>query len=229
MPALGEAVLVTDRSALAPTAIVAVATLFVVLLSGVVVVTAAVAVTTPLAGTVKVMVREVLAFGAKLPIVYVALTKEPSTPTITIVPVTSAAVEVPKLANVTVAVTMTPAVALAGKATVVLTSASGAIVAVTVEMLLVAVGSGVVLVTLAKLVTATLWLVALDRLTITVMVAWPTPMLAAVAVKPKVLVTSVKLPAAFTLALTKLTPAGSTSVTVTLAAALGPALPTTIT
>ena len=69
MPALGEAVLVMLRSALASAAIVAVATLFVVLLSGVVVVTPAVAVTTPALGTVKVMVREVLAPGAKLPIV----------------------------------------------------------------------------------------------------------------------------------------------------------------
>ena len=158
-----------------------------------------------------------------------ALTKEPSTPTITIVPVTSAAVEVPKLANVTVAVTVVPAVALAGKATVVLTSAKAAIVAVTVEMLLVDVGSGVVLVTLTKLVTETLWLVALDRLTITVMVAWPTLMLVVVATKLDVPKLTVHVPAAFTLTLTKLMPAGNTSVTVTLAAALGPALPTTIT
>ena len=139
------------------------------------------------------------------------------------VPVTSAAVDVPKLAYVTVAVTTAPAVAFAGITTVVLTSANGAIVAVTVEMLLVGVGSGVVLVISAWLVVCSVWLVVLLTLTTKTTVVVPTFKLAAVAVMPAVLVTSVNEPLAL-LALISLMLPGNTSVTVTLAAALGPAL-----
>ena len=55
------------RSACAFTAMLVVATLLLVLVSGVVVVIVLVALTGPLAGTVNVTVRLVLALGAKLP------------------------------------------------------------------------------------------------------------------------------------------------------------------
>ena len=139
------------------------------------------------------------------------------------VPVTSPAVEVPKLAYVTVAVTTAPAVALAGSATVVLTSANGAIVAVTVETLLVGVGSGVLLVIEAWLVVCSVWLVVLLTLTTKTTVVVPTFKLTAVAVMPAVLVTKLNEPLAL-LALIRLMLPGNTSATVTVPAALGPAL-----
>jgi len=70
----------------------------------------------------------------------------------TTLPVTLAAVLVPLLVQVMVAVTTVPAVALAGRLIVVATSALGSTTTVLVPMLLVGVGSGVVLVTLALLV-----------------------------------------------------------------------------
>ena len=139
------------------------------------------------------------------------------------VPVTSPAVEVPKLAYVTVAVTTAPAVALAGSATVVLTSANGASVAVTVETLLVGVGSGVLLVIEAWLVVCSVWLVVLLTLTTKTTVVVPTFKLTAVAVMPAVLVTKLNEPLAL-LALIRLMLPGNTSATVTVPAALGPAL-----
>ena len=139
------------------------------------------------------------------------------------VPVTSAAVDVPKLAYVTTAVTTEPAVALAGSATVVLTSANGAIVAVTVETLLVGVGSGVLLVIVAWLVVCSVWLVVLLTLTTKLIVVVPTLKLTAVAVIPVVLVTKLNEPLAL-LALINLMLPGNTSATVTVPAALGPAL-----
>ena len=67
-------------------------------------------------------------------------------------------------------------------------------------------------------------LVLLLKDTTTVIVAVPVLKFAVVAVSAAPLVTSVRLPEGLTLALSKVAPLGNTSVTVTFAALLGPAL-----
>jgi hypothetical protein len=124
-------------------------------------------------------------------------------------------------------VTTEPAVAFAGSASVVLTSAKGLTVMVTLDALLALLASAVVLVMLAVFVIETVWLRLLLALAMIVMVAVPTAKLATVPVKKALLVTKLRLPEPLMLALTRLTPAGMASVSVTLAAALGPALTTT--
>jgi hypothetical protein len=125
-----------------------------------------------------------------------------------------------------VALTTVPAVAFAGRVTTVATSASGATVTVTEPVLFVGVLSGVVLVTLAVLVYTSAALPVLLMLTTMVSVAVaPLARLATVALT--------LLPALVALTPSPLTlktfsPAGTTSLTVTLAAVLGPALTTTI-
>jgi hypothetical protein len=123
-----------------------------------------------------------------------------------------------------VPLTVEPTGALAGRATVVLTSACVAVM-VAVAMLLLGVGSGVVLVTLAVLVIRPEALLASCTVSVTVAVVLAAK-LAVVAVICAVLVFSVNPPD--WLALSSVTPAGSTSVRVTFCAVLGPALKTTM-
>jgi len=116
---------------------------------------------------------------------------------ITTLPVTFAAVDVPRFANVTVATTVCPAVAVLGRLIVVTTSASGTIVTVTLLLGVVGVGAGVVVVALARFVTCTLALVALLKFTTTVSVA--------VAFAPRLPITSVTV-CPFTLTVPVLAP-----------------------
>jgi hypothetical protein len=141
------------------------------------------------------------------------------------VAVTPLAVLGPLLMTVTVPVTVVPGTALAGKARVTLMSTSGLAVMVAVLMLLLGVGSGVVLVTLAVLVIRPEALLANCTTSVTVAVALAAK-LATLAVTWPVLV--FKLSPPDWLALSKVTPAGKTSLTVTFCATLGPALLTTM-
>ena len=138
--------------------------------------------------------------------------------------VTLAAVLVPLLLKVMVAVTTLPALPFVGRSITVATSAKGVTLMLTVPVLLVGVLSGVVLVAVATLVNVLLALVLLLKDTTTVIVAVPVLKFAVVAVSAAPLVTSVRLPEGLTLALSKVAPLGNTSVTVTFAALLGPAL-----
>ena len=91
---------------------------------------------------------------------------------ITTVPVTLAAVEVPRLAKLIVAISVKPPVP-PGRLSVVLTSASGTITTAAVALGIVNVFDGVVLVAVATLVVVTLALPALLKLTTIVSVAVP--------------------------------------------------------
>jgi hypothetical protein len=145
------AVLTMRRSALALTAAVAVAVLLAVFGSAVVVVIVLVPLTC-VAGTVKVTVCETEAPTASVGVLKLAVVITPPAVPMTTLPVTLAAVLVPLLLQVIVAVTTVPAVAPAGSWIVVATSALGSTETVTVLVLLLGTGSGVVLVTLALLV-----------------------------------------------------------------------------
>ena len=151
MPLGVLAVLTMRKSALALTAAVAVAVLFVRFGSAVVVVIVLVPLTC-VAGTVKVTVCETEAPTASVGVLKLAVVITPPTVPMDTLPVTLAAVLVPLLLQVIVAVTTLPAVALAGSWIVVATSALGSTTTVLVPVLFVGVGSGVELVTLAVLV-----------------------------------------------------------------------------
>ena len=143
-------------------------------------------------------------------------------------PVTFAAVLVPRFANVTVATTVWPAVAVLGRLIVVTTSASGTTVTVPVPVGVVGVFAGVVVVALATFVTTAFTLVALLKFTTTVSVALVLAARLAIT-RLTVWPFTLTVPVLATGVPTRFAPTGSASVTVTFAAVLGPAFATTIT